>query len=703
MKNMKNIQKNTKKYIPLLLIAVFAVIFAASCGGDLGPLDSTTAFNVPAHNSTLVVSNIRVRGFTLSWEDLPGRGHYYAIAASRSGGVDTYEEARENGHVILGFTPAEELNGTFRVTGLLAGQQYDIRLFVRRANTRAAEFLSAGATLPFLDGVELMEVWFDGEPANLVNRREDIFTKAIVPTIASLMGEDDEENDTEIQTEFTVTYRMAARTTLFGPDGEPMPEEFTLRSGEQIMVTAVHDRTNTARDYIIAVSYIDNGIPIMILETENMRPLIVRREYVGARMMLLDSRTNPNRAYRHGLFEQEPVEMIIRNRGSLALHRPKHSFIIRTCPDVYDPFYGRTTGARELFGYPDPTRIPILDMHAGEDWVLLANFTDKTLMRNFIAHELFRDMGAIFSPQFRFVDLVFNGQYVGTYMIGERVKIDPGRFELPQIRAEDRIRINARGREVLRPASTPEELTGSYVLELKSTSSFQSHEIIFETSRIRWNTGSYFRIRQPGPDNLTVEAYNYISTFVNNAEDALFSDDFTCPQTGYRAFLDVATFIDWYIVNELFRRIDSDFTDNIYFYKPRDGLLSMGPVWDFETAGGNHINAHSPEGWHVRNAVWFRRLFEDPAFVQEFTDRWNFVKANHFDRMFDLIDNTAERLEFTQQMNFARWPILGINVWPNPPGASGRSTFQSEVDHLRNWLTARIEWMDNEINGHNEE
>jgi hypothetical protein len=377
-------------------------------------------------------------------------------------------------------------------------------------------------------------------------------------------------------------------------------------------------------------------------------------------------------------------EMIIRARGSVALSRPKRSFIIRT---------------------PDDSDVQLLDMAAAEDWVLLSNFTDKTLMRNYIAHELYRDMGAIFSPKFRFVDLVLNGDYLGTYMLGERVKIDRGRLDLPKIWAHERerVRIDRMGRETIeiRPASTLEELTGSYLLELKSTGEYANDEIIFETKRVKWSTGNYFRIRQPGIRNMSQEAYDYISNYVNETEDALFSDDFKNPETGYRAYINVETFIDWYIVNELFKRVDSDFSDNIYFYKPRDEKLAMGPVWDFENAAGNisFAGGENPEGWHVRSASWFARLFQDEAFVQECKDRWNEIKSQGlFEDMMERIDGTAKMLDKSQSVNFTRWGILGINIWPNDSGASSRRTYQSEVDYLKNWLAARIEWIDEEIN-----
>ncbi|MCL2099517.1 MAG: CotH kinase family protein [Oscillospiraceae bacterium] len=651
-----------------LCFLIFAAVLTVSCvGEDLGALESKTVLNIPAHSSSLAVSSIRAKGFTVSWADLQG-DFEYALAASYTGNIGTYEEALENNHIVVDFTPDSTLNGSCRVTGLIPGKDYEIKLFARRKNTRAAEFLKAGAALPYIDDAELLSVWFDDEEA-FYDRREDSFTTIYLPMIT-----DGREN----RDEYTVTYRTARQCRLFDESGELLPEEFTLRAGESVIVAAVHERTEAARDYIIAIRPIDNGIPVVMIETENQRPVISRTDYIGAYVKILDSDTNP---YNEGIFEGE---LIIRARGSLSAQRPKRSFIIRT---------------------EDSSNIQMLDMYPAEDWILLSNFTDKTLMRNYIAHELSRAMGAVFSPRFRFADLVVNGDYLGTYMLGERIKIDKGRLDLPKIRAEarERVKIDRLGREIpeIRPASTPEELTGSYIAELRSTSEYSNDEIIFETKRIRWSMGSYFRVRQPGPANLTEDSYNYIAQYVNDAEDALYSDDFKDPQIGYRAYFEVETFIDWYILNELFKRAESNFTDKIYFYKPRDGKLSMGPVWDFENAAGNisYGDCENPEGWHVRSAPWFMRLFLDEAFEREFKARWNAVKSSGmFDDMFALIDSTAELLERSQALNFTRWPIMGINIWPNDTGAASRRTYAEEVDYFKEWLTERIEWMDGEIN-----
>jgi hypothetical protein len=92
-------------------------------------------------------------------------------------------------------------------------------------------------------------------------------------------------------------------------------------------------------------------------------------------------------------------------------------------------------------------------------------------------------------------------------------------------------------------------------------------------------------------------------------------------------------------------------------------------------------------------------MFEDEAFAREFKDRWNYIKNNnYFDAFFQRIDNTAELIGKSQKMNFEKWDILGVYVWPNAGNVWERTTYQSEIDYLKEWLSLRIEWMDREIN-----
>ena len=132
-------------------------------------------------------------------------------------------------------------------------------------------------------------------------------------------------------------------------------------------------------------------------------------------------------------------------------------------------------------------------------------------------------------------------------------------------------------------------------------------------------------------------------------------------------------------------------------YKPRGGKLFMGPLWDFDLAAGNanYSDAFKPEGWHIRNAPWFSRLFQDPAFAARVKLAWNEIKADELGAMFQAISTSSSGLQQPQLNNFQRWPILEMYVWPNYriPGS-----YTGEIDYLNTWLTTRVAWMDRQIN-----
>ena len=123
----------------------------------------------------------------------------------------------------------------------------------------------------------------------------------------------------------------------------------------------------------------------------------------------------------------------------------------------------------------------------------------------------------------------------------------------------------------------------------------------------------------------------------------------------------------------------------------------MGPLWDFDLAAGNanYADAFMTSGWHIRNAKWFSRLFEDPAFVARVKTAWNEIKADELPAMFQHITTSAATLQQPQLNNFQRWPTLETWVWPNYriPGS-----YAGEIEYLNTWLNTRINWMEQQIN-----
>ena len=629
-------------FVLIVLITAFSLY---SCSFD-DSLYSPASSGFDGQTAAVTVRDIRAKGFTLDWTDI-GENYEYAIAASHSGGIENYETALENGRIVLDFTASELLGGTYKVTKLIAGKDYAIKLFVRERNAKNAkitEYLKAKATLPYIDDAEIFDIWVNGNET-VFDKTDDSFSYYY------LYGSEETIGD------YTFTYKLMRGCVLYINGEKIENKEVPFTPDKPVELTVVHEKTQAARDYVIYVDSRTSSIPTVVIDTKNGDRIRDKNNAVTAHMKIIDVGNNPKGT---GLYDGE-IE--IRGRGNSSFGMPKRGY-----------------------NFEIAEKTAIFGMAPSRDWMLIANFSDKSLMRNYTAYEFARDLGMDFAPRLKFVDLILNGEYLGTYCVGERIKVDTGRLDFPKVKAD----------------TTDEyELTGTYVLEVNSTDKWNPNEIYFETSKINVRRQHFLVIQQPGAANLSDAAYEYIANYVNEAEDALFGNNFKDPETGYRAYLDTASFIDWYLVNELYKNVDAGFHTSVFMYKPRGEKLHMGPVWDFDLGGGNadYSGCDDPEGWYVRYASWIERLFEDKAFAQEFKDRWNYIKNNgYFDVFFKRIDDTAARIGSSAELNFSKWPILGVYVWPNAGNVQSRTTYQSEIDYLKEWLTLRIEWMDREIN-----
>jgi len=638
----------------LFLFLIFLIITAAvlySCSSDKVYSPVMLELKIP-ENASVSVRDIRIKGLTVDWTLLPDTDCEYAIAASHEGNIENYETALENGKIVLGFTAGYILNGTYRITNMLPGKDYAIKIFVQAKNMKPTEYLKTKTQLPYIDEAEIVSVSINGNPASY-DRKTDTFS------YTWLAGLEEDKS-------YSFTYELMRGCSLYVNGEKTEKKEISIKPYEPFEVTVIFERTQAARDYIIYAGGVNNGLPIVILDTVNNKPINSRDKTVNATMRIIDCSENPR-----GIELFDSV-IEIRGRGSSSWGMPKQGWSFKL-----------------------PEKKQILDMAPGDDWLLGANYADKSLMRNYTAYEFARDIGMEFAPKMRFVDLILNGQYYGNYMIGERVRLGKGRLNLPKITAD---------------MTDEYELTGTYLLEVSCRDRYRNGQNIFTSAHVDagydniWGRveGDMVIIRQPGKDNLSQAAYKYISDYFNDADDALFGKDFKDPEKGYRAYLDTASFVDWYLINEFYKSVDGDFRLSTYLYKPRgDDKFYMGPIWDFDLGAGNadYRSCDDPEGWYIRSSIWHKRLFEDEAFEQEFKDRWNYLKANgYFERFFKRIDETAVMLEKSAEMNFERWPILGKYVWPNANNPWDRTTYQSEIDYLKEWLTARFNWIDKQIN-----
>ncbi len=210
---------------------------------------------------------------------------------------------------------------------------------------------------------------------------------------------------------------------------------------------------------------------------------------------------------------------------------------------------------------------------------------------------------------------------------------------------------------------------------------------------------------------MTVEQTDYIQGFIQDFEDLMSSDAYADSLQGYAQYIDVASFVDYFIVNELCKNVDA-YRLSTYFYKDRDSIdphLKMGPVWDFNLGFGNvdfclgagvggwvkDFNGVCPDdNWIIH--FWWQRLWADQNFRIALRKRWLSLRQKELsnETLFHSIDSLSNLLNEAQGRNFERWPILEQYIWPN---WFVGDTYKEEVDYLRSWLEDRLIWIDGQM------
>lgn len=394
---------------------------------------------------------------------------------------------------------------------------------------------------------------------------------------------------------------------------------------------------NTEKRYRVELVY--TGLPVIYIDTEQQKTIDTKTTYVQANIHIRDA---------GGVLFDAPME--IRGRGNSTWNMPKKPYKVKL-----------------------KTKASVLGMPADREWVLLANYADKTLLRNYLALAMGQQSALAYTPRMRNVDVVLNGKYQGTYLWGEQIKV-----------SEDRVNIT----ELSDTDTDNHSITGGYLLEVDMR--------LDEDFWFRTNSNVHITIKSP--EDIPTAQLNYIRDYVQQAENAIMS--YSDPNA-YEQYLDTETLIDWYWINELFKNHDAQFVSSVFMYKERGDKLRFGPLWDFDIAAGNinYSGGDDPTGWWVRNnsfavSPWLPRLFSNPTFVQKAEARWQTLRETLVPSVMNLLETKAAELEHSQRLNFYKWDILDSLVWPNPV-ATG--SYEKEIDYLRTWLTNRISWIDEEV------
>jgi hypothetical protein len=346
--------------------------------------------------------------------------------------------------------------------------------------------------------------------------------------------------------------------------------------------------------------------------------------------------------------------------------------------------------------------VSLLGLPEEEDWILHGPYSDKSLMRNMLIYELSRDIGR-YASRTVFVELSLNGGHHGIYVLMEKLKRDDVRVAIDKLGPDE---------------NTGEDLTGGYILKIdklsgsnfgegyNSLNSFSSVHppISSPTAQIR------FLYEYPDAEDITEQQREYISSYINTFENALASEDFADPDIGYTAYIDVPSFIDFFLLNELSNNVDG-YRISTYLHKDRNQKLNMGPIWDFNLAFGNanYCNGGDFDVWAYKFnercpgdflmvPFWWHRLLQDPLFTAQVKQRWQELRGSIFSEaeIFSKLSGYDDLLSIDNRLNnnFRTWQVLGNYVWPNQFVGNSH---QEELDYLRQWIQNRLGWLDDAI------
>jgi hypothetical protein len=320
--------------------------------------------------------------------------------------------------------------------------------------------------------------------------------------------------------------------------------------------------------------------------------------------------------------------------------------------------------------------VSLLGMPADDDWVLIASYSDESLLRNLVAYEAARWAGR-YAARTRLVELVVNGSYEGAYLLAEQLKLHESRV-----------------------AVDDSDISGGYLLEMTSTKRLERTPASeqFFTTPVESQAVVY---EDPNPDDLSYGRAAWIRDYIGRFERRLYGDQFTDRRRGYRRYLDMDAAVDFMLLNELFRNNDTLRWDSTYLHKGVGGKLVLGPLWDFDDALGDYGSEEVPNqtaGFHYGAFAWAERLYADPAFRRRMAARWRDLQSHGLiHHIVRTIDRGARQLaRGPAERNFSRWPIPG-NLPADPRTGAPPATHADAVDYLKWWLMTRAEWIDSNI------
>ncbi len=429
----------------------------------------------------------------------------------------------------------------------------------------------------------------------------------------------------------------------FITDGEIEEKTYDLRENHEIVLT---DSDGVSATYILEPYRLSYGIPVMQIYTDGGANIESKTEYVEGTLYIDDAE----------------YKMKIRGRGNASWTQfAKKSYRIKL-----------ESGA-SLFG-----------LTKNRDWVLTSNYADKTLIRNQVAHRMAAILdGLEFTSTHISVNLYLNGEYLGVYTFADKIEEGNGRLDFSQ-----------------KDGDTPSAFGGMDIGFLCEIGWDFDAENIYNRDYFDAEKVVRIYVKEPKIEAANTPEFTYVKSYILAMENAIVTN------SGWVDYIDIDSWVDWFILTELTFNTESAFYRSCYMWKREGGRLMLGPVWDFDMAFGNHYgDIKGYNGWCTTESTyeyisenWMNYLLSYEEFTSAVKVRWNEVKDALLETALDSIDSCSAALDGSEQQNFTRWPIMTWRIGAGSVDPAVYNTYAKQVEYLRNFVNQRWAYMDGRIN-----
>lgn len=354
------------------------------------------------------------------------------------------------------------------------------------------------------------------------------------------------------------------------------------------------------------------GIPRIVIETEKRQAIDNKEIEIPAKLQV----------WGECGAESDVMELTIKGRGNSTWGSPKKPYTIKF-------------KEKQAF----------LGMPAAKKWVMLANYRDRTLMRNAVAFELAKRTSLAWTPSGQFVDVFLNGVFMGNYYISEKIEVKKNRLEVGE---------------------------NGFLLE------FDPNIDEGRNFKTKYNK---LPVNIKYPKDLDSESFNYIRDYMDSVESILLQ-----PQDSvYLDYVNPESVADYYIVYALTTNIELCTPKSAFVYRDDTGLLNAGPVWDFDYSTFKmELSVGINSGVPFLNA-----FFRKPSFIKVLNERWAASKER-FLAMDSFIDSLSNYISQSNEQNVKLWPI---NIEEDLVGDE-KMSFPDAVDNMKRTLQAKIAELD---------